>query len=133
MADIDIEALRAQGQAIGVRIIGKPDRRSSGEVVIRQWSPKERLARALRTFGIWFFIALLSVAIPILHFFLVPLFLLVAFAMTFIVYSHSSMVLGGAGNCPYCGEALEIVKKPDRWPLDDVCAKCSRHVVIEKA
>lgn len=132
MAPIDIATLREQGQPAQVRILGKPDKRSSGEVFIRHWTPKERLLRSLKAFFIWLFIAILSIAIPILHFVLVPLFLLIAFVMSFIVYAHSSMILGGVGTCPFCGETLEIVKKPDRWPLDDICSKCSRHVVIEK-
>ena len=132
MTQLDIEALRSQGQSTAVSIFGKPDKHSSGEVFIQQWTPQQRLLRALKAFFIWFFIALVSLFIPILHFILVPLFLLAAFVMGFIVYAHSSMVLGGTGSCPFCGAAMEILKKPNQWPLDDICDKCSRHVVIEK-
>lgn len=133
MGNPQFEALKSQGQVVAVRILGQPDKVSKGEAVVRQWTPKERMMRSLKAFAIWFAIAALSIAIPILHFILVPLFLIVSFVMAAVVYAHASMVLGGAGTCPYCGAELEIVKKPDSWPLDDVCAKCSRHVAIEKA
>ncbi|MBN8550439.1 MAG: hypothetical protein J0M12_14085 [Deltaproteobacteria bacterium] len=127
------EAPSAQAPVTNVRILGKPDKESSGTVHIKHWTPQERLLRALKTFAIWFFIALLSVFIPILHFVLVPLALLLAFIFSFMAYGQSSVVLGGSGSCPFCSARLDIVRKPDRWPLDDICSSCSRHVRIEKA
>lgn len=117
---------------IPVLLLGKPDKRSEGRVRIQRWSTAQRTSRAGKTFLIWFAVALLSVAIPLLHFFLVPLFLLIAVVLSAFAYAQESAVLGGEAICPFCGKPFPIAKTRDRWPLDDICTQCSRHVSIVK-
>lgn len=128
-----IEQPPREGDPIPVLILGKPDKVSHGEVRMRTWAPRDRAIRAAKTLAIWLGITFLSVAIPLLHFVLVPLFFLIGVILAAVAYSQRSAVLGGKGTCPFCGADLEIVKNRDRWPLDDVCSNCSRHVTIEKA
>lgn len=113
------------------RLIGG-EHQESACVYVKQWSRRERLVRALRTLGIWWFAALLAVPVPIFHFIAVPLLLFVGICAAFMVYRRTSTVLGGYGRCPFCTESIEITTKPERWPLEEICTHCSKLVTIEK-
>jgi hypothetical protein len=126
------DSIKTMGKRVPVRLTGKPNHIATGEVYVRAWSSSDRTKRAIKTFCVWLAVAVLSVAVPILHFFLVPLFFVLAVIMAGVTYAQTSVVLGGEGTCPFCGAKLDIVKKSNRWPLDEVCDRCKRHVSVEK-
>jgi hypothetical protein len=103
---------------------------SSGKVTIQRWSKKERFRRAAKFLAGAWALAVLSILLPIAHFFLVPAFFLAGPIGAYFVFKHESAVSGGHGICPGCGASFDIVKSPDRWPLEDVCSKCRTHVSI---
>lgn len=106
---------------------------SAGEVSILTWTKRERTARAVKSLaGVWA-LAAFSILVPVLHFFLVPGFLLAGPLLATFLYRQHSTVSGGNGTCPACGKPFEIVKARDEWPLRDICNACHEHVRIEKA
>jgi hypothetical protein len=124
-------AWRAKGIPCPVKVQGD-GKESSGEVFIESWSPRVRLIRALKFLGICWGAMVIAVFIPILHFILVPAFFVAGPIVAAIIYQQTSVVLGGFGICPYCGEEMSIVRSRDRWPLDDLCDHCRRTVAIQK-
>lgn len=106
--------------------------RETATLYQRTWTPNQRRIRAIKTFALWWGLALVSLFIPILHFVLVPLFLLIGLIAPPFVFASKTVILGGNGTCPFCGKSFEIFKCKDEWPLHDVCAECQRHVRIEK-
>lgn len=126
-----LTAWQQQGQALNALIVGS-DRKEPAQVFVKSWSKGEIAKRAFKAWGFWWLLAAVSIFIPLLHFVLVPLFLLIGLVAPLLVSVQKTVVLGGQGTCPFCSETFEIIKCSDRWPLHDVCGACRRHVTIEK-
>jgi len=105
---------------------------SSGEVYIQEYDEKARLKRALQMLGLCWGGAILAVFLPIVHFVLVPGLFLGGIFLAVYMHGIHSLVLGGKGICPSCGQDLPIAKGLDEWPLEDVCTACRSGVKIEK-
>lgn len=120
-----------QGEKKEVRILGNSGNISSGEIYLKSWSKGERIKRSSLWGGIFFFIAAFCVLIPILHFVLVPVFLILTPVVAFKTYQQKSVILGGFGTCPRCKEPLPIEKAKESWPLSDLCTHCHNSVKIE--
>jgi len=110
------------------------DGRSSkkGNVSVESWEKPERLRRAIKTLGLGWGLAFISIFLPGAHFFLVPGFFVGGPVAAYLVSRQRSVVLGGEGICPNCGAKLIIVRGPVQWPLEDVCTQCQNHVRIEE-
>jgi hypothetical protein len=121
-------------QNIGVRIGSERDKRvSEGEIRVQFWDKRERTFRALKFGGLCWVVALISVVLPLVHFVLVPGFLIAGPVVAYILYGQESVVLGGQGTCPYCSAALPIVRTAFRFPISDLCAQCQSRLVIESS
>lgn len=106
---------------------------SKGEILIQFWNKKERTKRALKFGGMCWGFAIVCVFIPLLHFILVPGFLIAGPIVAFVVLSRESAILGGKGLCPYCNAALPIARAPYRFPISDLCTQCQSSLKIEPA
>jgi hypothetical protein len=124
--------MMTQGIGCKVKVIGSNGKEQSGEVRIQSFNPAQRLLRALKFLGICWGLALISVFIPIAHFFLVPGFFFAGLIISYFVYGMESVVLGGESICPNCGAFLPIARGKEKWPLTDLCAKCYTNVSIEQ-
>lgn len=127
-----ISFIEKGGAYCSVRVKDANGREAQGEVYIQVWDQKKRTARALKTLGLCWGLALITVVVPILHFILVPGFFVAGPAAAWIIYQQSSIVLGGATTCPKCKEAFKIERGREKWPLEDVCSKCYQAVFIER-
>jgi hypothetical protein len=125
--------MSAAQESIPVRIHGVRETVTSGQVEQLSWDKAQRTRRALKALGICWGIALCTVLIPILHFILVPLFLISGPIVFFWVASQERMITGGKGICPECGKAIDLMKSPPRWPLSDLCSHCQARLSIERA
>jgi hypothetical protein len=101
-------------------------------VSVHSYSRMERSLRGIGIFVVWFLIAAVSILIPILHFILVPLFLLIGVAHAFSRAATVSIVKEGSGTCPECGAPFTIVSRALRWPFSEVCDGCSRQLQISE-
>lgn len=131
MSEVMGEAPEHRGQEVSVFIRGGTAQ-SEGVCFVEILSPRRRLYKAIKVFLIWFLLGIASVAIPILHFLTVPIFLLLAVVLSSWSYSVRSIVTGGRGTCPYCHAPFTIVKSRETWPLADQCSECYRQVTIAK-
>lgn len=114
-----------------VAVVGPTGSRSTGELTLQLFTPSERLLRALRAFSTWFVVAILSVFIPLAHFVLVPLFLIVSVAAGSLAHSRKQIVLGGQARCPDCGVSFNLASGAHNLPFLDICTGCSRPVRVE--
>ncbi len=106
---------------------------STGEVEVKAWTKNERLLRALKFGGITWGIALVCVVLPIVHFILVPLFLIAGPLMALRTFRTTSVVLGGRGHCPFCQKDVTIGRGADHWPIDELCTQCQNNFSVVKA
>jgi len=118
---------------VQIKIISNKGNQSSGRVQTQQWNEKERLKRGLQAFGKCFGLAVLSVFLPFLHYFLVPSLLIASPIYGRYIYKITSMVIDGEGTCPDCQAPFKVAKMIEQWPMHDVCDACKCEVKIEKA
>jgi hypothetical protein len=116
---------------IQVKIQGSQGKVTTGNVEHRIWEKKERTLRGIKALGISWGLCLVSVLIPLLHFILVPLFLLAGPFAFFWVTAQEQIILGGKGECPECLLTFDIARSAAKWPISDVCNHCHAPIEIE--
>lgn len=72
----------------------------------------------------------LSVFIPVVHFFSVPLGLLVTSVLIVKALGRGPSLEGAVVTCPACKQAIRISSRPLRFPFADVCESCRRSVSV---
>lgn len=107
------------------------DQNTSGWVLRRDLSSSERLIRGLKLSGIFLLCAAIAVFIPILHFVLVPLLLLLSLVMGVAVWLTRGEILSGEAACPNCGVINNLNKQSEDWPRTQRCTGCSMLLTFE--
>lgn len=113
-------------------VIDANGKTSSGKIRIQYYNREQRIARALKVWGICWGAALVAVFFPIVHFVLVPVLFLTGLIAPIFIYTRESKVLGGEGLCPECRSPLPLEGGSNEWPLSDLCSACRTNVVIQK-
>lgn len=102
----------------------------SGEIEIETYSKGQRITRTLVRAAVGLVFTSLLVAIPLLHFVLVPIGLLATIGITASAYKQTGVVVSGAGKCPACGSEIKFVKRPLNFPFTERCDNCLRESSI---
>lgn len=110
--------------------VSKPDFTTLGTVTIATYDKKLRTTRALKTLGKIWGLAVLSVLLPLLHFFLPWIGILAGPLLAAWVYGIESEVQGGKAICPKCAEEFKIVKQRTRFPLHELCTHCQSEILV---
>lgn len=108
------------------------EQHTSGFALRRQWSLSERWIRTLKVMAIFCAITLLVAFIPILHFILVPLFLVLGILVTWMTWFEKSQVLDGEVTCPSCNTSFHLNKGAEKWPKNLRCTSCFMTLRITK-
>jgi hypothetical protein len=106
---------------------------NSGKVVfgvaeIRHFSQREILFRVLKTLGLLWGIAVFCVFLPVVHFVLVPLFLILGPIFALRARKYKFELLGGEVACPQCSQILKLPKSAILWPHTEICQNCAFHI-----
>lgn len=101
------------------------DLSTEGYVMRRDLDKGERLARAMKIFGVFFFIAFITIFVPILHFILPPLSLIGGCVLAFSEYSNKGEILCGEIVCPNCKKVMALKRDGEDWPRTMRCSGCS--------
>jgi hypothetical protein len=101
-----------------------------GEIRVQSWDKSERVARAFKFGGMCWGAAIVCVLIPLLHFILVPGFLLAGPILAYFVLGQETVVLGGQGTCPHCQSFLPIARAAYQFPHSDLCTHCQHSLEI---
>lgn len=104
---------------------------SVGEIEIHTWTKQQRLWRALKSLCIFWLFAAISVLIPLLHFILVPVLLLLGPIMAGLAYRRPSRIIRSNLNCPNCDLKIEVLSQSLDWPIQQKCAGCSKFIRLE--
>lgn len=132
MQALTSQTLEQEGVRAPVRIRGTAGAESEGEVFIRTWTLAERRRRSLIILAKCWGAAAIAVVVPMLHFVLVPVLVIVGPIWGWFLKRQERIILGGSGTCPKCSEPFKIERALDRWPLSDICDRCHAHVTIEQ-
>jgi len=95
-----------------------------GFVMRRDLEQSERLSRAGKIFGMFFLAALVTVFIPLLHFVLPPLAILLGGALATSEYLNAGEVMAGEIECPNCKKKIVFRRQAEEWPRSQRCESC---------
>lgn len=127
------EKLAHKGSPLPVRFTGSPpDIPTDGVVRMQYWDEAARTTRAMTRLGLFWVLAIVSIAIPFLHFCLVPGLFVVGPIAAWLAYRSKAVVLGGVGWCPHCAKPVVVEKYPDEWPVQAQCGACGAWSSVEK-
>lgn len=102
-----------------------------GEVRMEYWDKSLRTKMAFKYLGLCWLAAVLSIFLPIAHFFLVPGFLIAGPFVAYVKWNQQNRLLGGSGQCASCEKALSIEPGAIKWPLEELCDGCWKKNKIE--
>ena len=108
------------------------DKITEGFLEVHLFSPREKMQQSLKKLALFWFIALLSVLIPVFHFVLVPLFFFLGIFFAYRSSKSEGQVLGGMSKCPHCQKEVPIKKAELQWPLSEICQNCTRVLRISR-
>lgn len=100
-------------------------KQTNGHVVRRTFSQGERVTRVLKMAAIFLGATILVAFIPILHFVLVPVFLILAVIFSLNTWNEKGEIIEGEVDCPQCATKVSFAKEVDSWPKAQRCQKCS--------
>lgn len=105
----------------------------SVELVIHSYTLNERFKRSLKMFLLLFFSSIACILIPVLHFVLVPLFLILSLVMPFRKFKESKSIDLKSLNCPGCNASLNagvVSLKSDDSTVRLGCNSCRKSLTI---
>ena len=97
------------------------------------WTPSQRTMRALKSLGIFWGLAVISVFLPVAHFVLVPMFLILGPIMAHGTYKQDASIVAKDLVCPECKAPLKVSSQKMKWPLLLVCDNCKTRVYLHKS
>jgi hypothetical protein len=99
---------------------------------VAELAPSERAKRAAVVFGAFIAVAIIALPIPIVHFFMVPGGLILAFVFGSLRLREGTVFQAVNGRCPFCGteQSFPLFGR-FRLPKDVHCANCGRRLTLE--
>lgn len=97
---------------------------------ISEPSKADRLKESLKKMFIFWGLSIASVFIPVLHFFLVPLFLLMGIGFFFFQMKQTHVMENLKFNCPSCGQENKIIKMYFKDSHRFRCQSCSTQIIL---
>lgn len=104
-----------------------------GKIEVREIPQAERVQRGMKIGGALLVAAIVSVFVPVLHFILVPGFLILGLVFGFTTYLTRSEVLEGQFDCPVCGQLNELPKQSLELPCGRRCLKCHYDLTLNSS
>lgn len=95
-----------------------------GWIERRMFTVQERIQRTIKVSGFIFLAAFFSVFIPILHFVLVPLFLIGSLVFGIATWLDKAEILSGGFNCPQCKKSNNLERESETFPKSVRCQSC---------
>ncbi len=90
-------------------------------------SSGERIAKAGQVLALCWLLAVITLFIPIAHFFLVPLFAIGGPVMAYMKYRAAEITENATGVCPECSDSITIKLDPsDKLPKWTYCPTCNK-------
>jgi hypothetical protein len=124
--------MQTHGTSQQVWLVGPGGARGEGTVQVVRYDEAARTSRAVKRLAAYWVLALVSVALPILHFVLVPGLFLLGPLAAWLATRQAGTVLGGGGKCPGCGGTVEIEGGPETWPMAARCRPCREILTVER-
>lgn len=122
-----------QSTAVIVKSRADLDKLSETQVEIEELTSSGRAMRGLKALGICWAIAVFCILIPMLHFILVPAFLLLGGLMFMQQWGQKFWFVEGTIRCPSCQTELKPRVGTFDWPKREICNNCRADLDISRA
>ncbi len=120
-----------RGEILQIRIsVRSSQKTENGSVCVQVLGPADRVKDALRALGLYWGIALFCVLFPLLHFVLVPFFLLLGIFLAVRAGLAKERILDGSVLCPECKKPFSVKPALVHWPMNEVCQECRWSFVL---
>lgn len=106
------------------------ERIGPGRVSVREFSANQKMGNALKRLVLFWLAAVVCVFIPVLHFILVPLFLILGVTTFLKTIKVDGKIIKGQVDCPYCKNQMKLKPGLLAWPLKEICQTCGRAIRI---
>lgn len=104
---------------------------TTGQLNCFVYTPRDRVQRAGKILGLMWLGAVITVFIPIAHFFLVPGFFIGGIVMATLRYKVVESADKVTGTCPTCKESVIIsLDESDKLPVWKYCPSCNNAVQL---
>ncbi|MBN8554346.1 MAG: hypothetical protein J0L93_02785 [Deltaproteobacteria bacterium] len=98
--------------------------KNQGQLRIIFWSKEERLKRALKAAGIGLGLTFIFIFLPIVHFILVPLALIITPLVSVYLYKQTEEVPKQNLICPKCAANVEVSSSNKFEKIELICDSC---------
>ena len=106
---------------------------TQGEVDLASLSSRERFLRSVKRASIFFGIAVVSVLIPMLHFVLVPGFLVLGALVFSRTLNEKELVRQASGTCPACHHVVTLEGPISTKKSKEICPHCRQLLKLKIA
>lgn len=130
--EMNLSVIRQYGEEVAVELEGE-NNSSQGTVIIETYSKAKRFTRFILSVLICLTLIVVSAVIPILHFVLIPLSIIISPFIIIMLSSSKDSIKGGKGTCPFCKADFSIYSRSNKFPFYDICSACGRQVRISRA
>ena len=120
-------------QTATLLLFGKPNEKVESPAQIEVWSKAKRNGQAAASFFGCLVLAAVTVFVPLLHFFLVPGFLIAAPVSAYLLSRREGKIVHAETRCPSCANPIDVDGIPLKFPVYRRCAQCAQVVLIERA
>lgn len=93
----------------------------------------ERIKEGFRAGRYFWLLAIPSAFIPLMHFILVPLFVVLGTVRAWSYWTTPGVLRNGAVECPRCHEKVVLENIPDAFPVKVLCEKCGYQLRLYEA
>ena len=121
----------AHTETIPVRLSGSMREVAAGSVQTVSLTFAQRVGKALLVGGIALAVTVAMIAIPLLHFILVPLGLIATIALGLSAFGKKVVITGGAAECPYCHKPITMAARSYKPLFNETCESCSQVSKVE--
>ena len=97
---------------------------TTGFVERREYTFAERMTRGLKIAGVLWLVAVVTLFVPILHFILVPSFLILGIVFGWAAWHDKAEVIRGEFICPNCKRTIPIPRESENFPCATRCTEC---------
>lgn len=112
-------------------VLKESEAQAEGVLHLTRFSKNDRIKRGFSGLGLCWLAAVAAVFIPILHFFLVPLFLVCGPIVFYFKFKQLDAKEKVEGSCPSSGEAFELeLESNTRFPYWGYCPDCKKSMQI---
>lgn len=107
--------------------------KSRGNIRIEEIPEQERMRGAIKIGSLFLSLAIFSVLLPVLHFFLVPGFLIFSGVAAYKKYNTKERIVSEEIHCPHCSTPLDLSGiKPGALPVDVDCKNCFNKIRVQQ-